>query len=467
VISVVELFAGVGGFRLGFDAANVNLKKKRFNVIWSNQWEPSTKSQHASDIYCKTWNLSESEKTNSYVNDSDTEIHVNDDIATIPASEIPEHDLLVGGFPCQDYSVARTLKNSNGINGKKGVLWWEIYRILVQKKPKMILLENVDRLLKSPTNQRGRDFAVMLAALSNLDYNVEWRAITASDYGMPQRRKRVFIFATQKSSKIGQEMMSAGHPVDWVSRKGVFARAFPTKQIIRQMSLTPVTSYQPLHNSSPLNLHKISENFNLGKKKSPFENSGLVIDGQFYSRKVEVEFAGKHTNLGDVLLPNQEIGQEFLIKAEDLIREKGWIYQKGAKKVDRKGTEGFTYRYAEGPVTFPDALDRPSRTIITGEGGGGASRFKHVVRFEMTETQKKNQSEEKRDDLNKVRKQLNLEQNEWVRRLHPIELERLNMMPDNHTSGHSDSKRAFLMGNALVVGIITEIALEIGTRLQS
>ena len=467
MIRVVELFAGVGGFRLGFDAANDYQKNEFFRVIWSNQWEPSTKTQHASDSYCKAWKLSRVEQTNTYADESTTELHVNEDIATIAASEIPEHDLLVGGFPCQDYSVARTLKNSTGINGKKGVLWWEIHRILEEKRPPMVLLENVDRLLKSPTKQRGRDFAVMLAALSNLDYNVEWRVITASDYGMPQRRKRVFIFATKKHTPIGKEMMAANHPIDWISAKGVFAKAFPTKKISRQASLSPESPFKPLHDSKPVDLHEISEEFNTGKKESPFSNAGIAIDGKFYSCKVETDFKGKNETLGDILLPSKEIDEEFLIKAEDLTREKGWIYLKGAKKEERKGTAGFTYNYAEGPVTFPDALDRPSRTIITGEGGAGASRFKHVVRFEMTKKQRRNQNDEVKEHVAKVRQQLGLAQNEWLRRLHPIELERLNMMPDDHTSGHTASKRAFLMGNALVVGIITRVAIEIGARLQS
>jgi DNA (cytosine-5)-methyltransferase 1 len=467
VIRVVELFAGVGGFRLGFDAANDHEKNEQFRVIWSNQWEPSTKTQHASDSYCKAWNLSRIEETNTYSDQLSTEFHVNEDIATITASEIPDHDLLVGGFPCQDYSVARTLKNSTGINGKKGVLWWEIYRILEEKRPTLVLLENVDRLLKSPTKQRGRDFAVMLAALSKLDYNVEWRVITASDYGMPQRRKRVFIFATKKTTPFGKEMMAVNHPIDWISSKGIFAKAFPTKKISRQASLIPESPFEPLHNSKQIDLHEISENFNLGMKESPFNNAGMVIDGKFFSCKVETDFRGKQQTLGDVLLPSHEIDEEFLIKTEDLIREKGWIYLKGAKKEERRGTGEFTYNYAEGPVTFPDALDRPSRTIITGEGGAGASRFKHVVRFEMTNEQRENKNDDLSEHVAVVRKQLSLGQNEWVRRLHPIELERLNMMPDGHTAGHTASKRAFLMGNALVVGTITKIAIEIGARLQS
>ena len=141
-IKVVELFAGVGGFRLGLD-------KKNYDIVWSNQWEPSTKKQHASLVYEARFG-----KDN----------HSNEDINEVVmrnVEEVPDHDLLVGGFPCQDYSVATTLHNSKGLKGKKGVLWWAIHRILEKKKhkPRYLLLETVDRLLKSPANQRGRDFA--------------------------------------------------------------------------------------------------------------------------------------------------------------------------------------------------------------------------------------------------------------------------------------------------------------------
>ena len=163
-LKVVELFAGVGGFRLGLEAAG----KNNFQVVWSNQWEPSTKSQPASDIYIARFGQRN---------------HSNEDIAAVienDFSSIPDHDLLVGGFPCQDYSVARTLNQAAGIVGLKGVLWWSIHDILEKKggkSPHYLMLENVDRLLKSPTKQRGRDFAVMLASLADLGYSVEWRII--------------------------------------------------------------------------------------------------------------------------------------------------------------------------------------------------------------------------------------------------------------------------------------------------
>ena len=101
--------------------------------------------------------------------------HSNENIEEVDTKDIPDCDVLVGGFPCQDYSVATTIKNSKGLKGKKGVLWWSIERIIREKKnkPKYLILENVDRLLKSPSNQRGRDFAVMLGCLNQLGYPVE------------------------------------------------------------------------------------------------------------------------------------------------------------------------------------------------------------------------------------------------------------------------------------------------------
>ena len=202
-LRVVELFAGVGGFRLGFEGSVQGSRNPAFNVVWSNQWEPSTKKQHATEVYTTRWNMnSREDDSEEYVGVKDaSDIRVNKDIHTIHTDEIPDFDLLCGGFPCQDYSVAKTANRAVGIQGKKGVLWWDIRRIIEAKKPSIVLLENVDRLLKSPTSQRGRDFAVMLASLDELGYVVEWRSLNAAEYGMPQRRRRVFILAFLKESK--------------------------------------------------------------------------------------------------------------------------------------------------------------------------------------------------------------------------------------------------------------------------
>lgn len=135
--TVAELFAGVGGFRCGLNKVQLTNDKvheeNTWNFVWANQWEPSTKTQPAFECYTKRFGKSKN--------------HVNKDIATVNKKTIPNHNLLVGGFPCQDYSVARTKSNEKGIKGKKGVLWWQISEVLETKKPPFVLLENVDRLL--------------------------------------------------------------------------------------------------------------------------------------------------------------------------------------------------------------------------------------------------------------------------------------------------------------------------------
>jgi len=397
-VRVCELFAGVGGFRLGLE------KTGHYKVVWSNQWEPSTKTQHASKVYEARFG-----KTG----------HSNTNIEEVPTSAIPDFDLLVGGFPCQDYSVATSLKNSKGLLGKKGVLWWSIHRILSEKKnkPKYLFLENVDRLLKSPSNQRGRDFAVMLRSLSDLGYAVEWRVINASEYGMPQRRRRVFFLAYHKSTALFKKIENSD-PKTWIVKEGTLSEAFPVS-ISQQNSATFELD---------VDLVSVSEHFNTEKEKalSPFLNSGVCVGGKVTTIKTMPSFDGNRTLLGDVL-ENGTASPELYIDPADLPK---WQYLKGAKKEIRKTNAGFEYHYSEGGMVFPDALDQPSRTIITGEGGKSPSRFKHVVQT-----------------------------SKGLRRLSPVELERLNMFPDNHTllEGIPDAKRAFFMGNALVVGIVEQI----------
>ena len=203
--TVAELFAGVGGFRIGLASAG-------FKTVFSNQWEPSTKVQHASDVYVAKFGC---------------EGHSNEDISKVEKLPV-KVDLLVGGFPCQDYSVAKTLNTSKGLRGKKGVLWWEILRLVSQHKPQFIFLENVDRLLKSPSTQRGRDFAVMLSTLGDEGYEIEWRVVNSAEYGFPQRRIRVFIVARRKKS--GKK-----NPQQIILKTGILARALPVQKSIEEV----------------------------------------------------------------------------------------------------------------------------------------------------------------------------------------------------------------------------------------
>ena len=412
-IKVVELFAGVGGFRLGLEgwqgksasSTYTQSISSNYEIIWSNQWEPSTKKQHASLVYENRWGKSE---------------HSNQDIATVAIKDIPDHDLLVGGFPCQDYSVATTLKNSKGLIGKKGILWWSIHRILSEKKnkPKFLLLENVDRLLISPSKQRGRDFAIILQSLNELGYAVEWRVINAAEYGMPQRRRRVFILAYHQQSSIYKNLIQQ-KAINWLANQGTIAQAFPIQHFKEANLKTFKIEGDIVH---------LSTHFNPKGAKGLFLNTGLMIKGEITTVKTFPNYKGPFINLGS-LLEKQNIPLEYAIAASDLDR---WFYLKGAKNELRKKADGFEYYYKEGAMIFPDPLDKPSRTIITGEGGKSPSRFKHAI-----QTPK------------------------GLRRLTPIELERLNMFPDNHTQLEkiSAAKRAFFMGNALVVGVVERLGI--------
>ncbi|WP_170935057.1 DNA (cytosine-5-)-methyltransferase [Prevotella sp. P3-122] len=397
-IKVVELFAGVGGFRIGLEGAS-----DAFETVWNNQWEPSTVHQDASLVYRARFG---------------SKGHSNKDINLVPTSDIPDHDLLVGGFPCQDYSVASTLSKSGGIEGKKGVLWWQIYRILNEKgesRPNYVFFENVDRLLGSPAKQRGRDFAVILASLSDLGYTVEWRVINAADYGMPQRRRRTYIVGYRKDSYVYSKVESLDK---WVLYDGVMAKAFPFVGKPQSESEFDIEG----------NIAMVSESFNKGHKDSPFGEAGVMCNRHVFSIDTIADYDGTRQTLGDNLVEESMIPDDFFIADEDIEK---WQYEKGAKKIERTTKEGFKYMFSEGGMAFPDYIDRPSRTIITGEGGPAASRFKHVVKTPSGR----------------------------YRRLIPIELERLNMFPDNHTlhPDVSDGRRAFLMGNALVCGVIERI----------
>ena len=446
---VVELFAGVGGFRIGFEGPPGSSDREGAHVVWANQWEPSTKVQHAAQVYVTKWGLEQTDDPDVYMS-GDDDVFVNKDISDIEVDSIPDHDLICGGFPCQDYSVAKTLPTAHGIAGKKGVLWWEIRRIIEGKRPRFALLENVDRLLKSPRSQRGRDFAVMLASLSDLGYSVEWRVVDSSDYGFPQRRKRVFILAERTD---GWERTT-----DWIESDGVMARALPIHPVesVRSFSL------------GDGELSEISDAFNSdeGDTPTPFGNCGVMVGREVLTAKCKSDFEGEKATLASVLQSPGKVPDPYILEPESLLREKGWIYLKGSKREMRKGTDGFTYRYSEGPVTFPDALERASRTIVTGEGGTSPSRFKHVVKFKPTKAQMDRLGLTS-PQSNEVRERLELGKSFWLRRLTPVELERLNGFPDNHTELSTDGKRAFFMGNALVCGIVTKISKEISRSIDT
>ena len=393
------LFAGVGGFRVGLE----RVEGKPFEFVYANQWEPATKSQPAYECYIRQFG----EAAN----------HTNIDIAEIDAKELPSHDLLVGGFPCQDYSVARTRSGEQGIQGKKGVLFWEIHRIASEKKPKYLLLENVDRLLKSPSKQRGRDFSVMLATLRDLGYIVEWRVINAADYGFAQRRRRVFIFAYHENTDYGQSMLKLiGREQDIIHDSGFFSDIFPINKEFE-------TKHKPKQFILPSDVLQVSDQFS-----AEYRNSGVLIGNVVYTEETD-PVRTKPITLGEILEEN--VSEDFYLD-DSTVRKNGkteleqFEYLKGPKRIPRKAADGHEYIYSEGGMSFPDPLDKPGRTMLTGEAT--TNRSTHIVKDPQTGR---------------------------LRKITPVEAERLNNFPDGWTEGMTTRQRYFMMGNALVTGLVT------------
>lgn len=398
--TVIELFAGVGGFRVGlndihgFEDNGKAIENRDWKFVWANQWEPATTVQHAYDCYVTRFGNECS----------------NEDISKVDSKDIPNHTLLCGGFPCQDYSVARSLSKEKGIEGKKGVLFWDIARILKDKETPFFLLENVDRLLKSPSKQRGRDFGIMLRTLSDLGYNVEWRIINAADYGAAQRRRRIFIFGWKKTAKYNENINYIG-PKYLIAQEGVFARAFPIEQEDSKYRCIDLSQYEDTVD--------ITKHF-----KAEFENSGIMIDGKVWTRKVTPVYEEPIT-IGEIREKRKGL-DKYILTGEKL---KKFEYLRGGKKILRTRPDGTEYYYSEGSMSEYDSLDLPGRTMLTSEGS--VNRSTHIIPDKETGK---------------------------LRLLTPIEAERLQSFPDDWTNtGMPENRRYFMMGNALVTKVIDRV----------
>lgn len=408
-MNVLELFAGVGGFRVGLEKASPT-----FKTLWSNQFEPSRKSQDAFEVY--TYHFPDSENWNEDIS------LISDERFSALKGKV---DLIVGGFPCQDYSVARTKKDEQGIEGKKGVLFWEIVRATKLSQPKYLLLENVDRLLKAPSKQRGRDFAIMLRAFADLGYGVDWRVINPADYGWYQRRKRVFLFVYRKDTSYFNQQSTLE---DFgVGTSGIFEETYPTQlEVVKDRNHSFVL---------PEDIVEVSDSFS-----TQFWNSGSMIEGQVVTKELEPKYEGFHKVLGDILESSSDLSDSLYL-SEDKVDK--FRYLKGAKKFERTNSEGFTYTYSEGAMSLVDSADLPSRTLLTSEGS--ISRTTHLIK-----------------------------DSKGYRLLTALETERLQGFPDNWTKVKlskgkevevSDTRRKFFMGNALVVEVVENLGKYIADNL--
>lgn len=411
--TVIELFAGVGGFRVGlnnikgFNEQGKAIENRDWDFVWANQWEPSTKIQHAYDCYVTRFGNECS----------------NVDISKVDAKTIPDHSLLCGGFPCQDYSVARSLSNEKGIEGKKGVLFWDIARILKEKSTPFFLLENVDRLLKSPSKQRGRDFGIMLRTLSDLDYNVEWRIINAADYGAAQRRRRTFLFGWKQTLKYNKQFKfdEAKH---YIYKAGLFAQCFPVEQ-----------PESICDNSNVIDLSQYKDTVEMTSEfRANFENTGIMINGTVLTEKTK-PIQENPITLGEIR--ETRTGLDSYILTGD--KKEKFTYLRGAKKIARTKPNGEPYFYSEGSMSPYDALDLPGRTMLTSEGS--VNRSTHIIP--------------------------DMETGE-LRILTPIEAERLQGFPDNWTdTGMPEKRRYFMMGNALVTNVINRLEPKLNKIIEN
>lgn len=451
--TVCELFAGVGGFRCGLNAIKTldDIKKpEKWDTVWFSQWEPAEKTtQYAHDCYVYHFGT---------CLDKNGEDTTNWNIEEVDKNTLPDFNLLVGGFPCQDYSVASSLATSKGLEGKKGILWWSIRETLEAKKPPFVLLENVDRLIKSPAKQRGRDFGIILACFRDEGYTVEWRVINAADYGFQQRRRRTFIFAYKNDTAYAKRLKelvkyaelndiedNRQGMAEWIYEEGFFAKSFPVDEF---------DSKKIQVEELPIGLGDLSEHFKFG-----FENSGVMVDGIIYTIKTVPDYEGTQITLGDIV-ETGDVEEKYFIPDERLYytnpnvthsdesherlpkeNRQTWQYLKGAKKLPRKAVNGHEYIFSEGAISMVDSYDKPARTMLTSEGS--FSRTTHIVKDKKTGR---------------------------IRLLTPMEAERIQGFPTDHTKyclvkgevvEMPVNKRRFMMGNALVVNLVEQMEKQI------
>ena len=369
----IDLFAGIGGFRYGLQKVEIESEsssdhesgasqhgQRAFHCVWSNEWD-----KYANKIYTKHFGECDSR-----------------DIRTVDTKDIPDHDLLCAGFPCQSFSIAG---KRLGFEDTRGTMFFEIARIIRDKRPRYFLLENVKGLL---SHDEGKTFQTILGVLSDLGYEYQWQVLNSKNFGVPQNRERVFIVGHLRETSrpevfpIG-ESYSISHQTKYAEQAGR-----------SRISSTIDARYGSLRNAGETYLHYIGGI--RGKRdmwlKDNKQNSRNFSQGQrvYSSDGIASTIAGNAGGLG-----------------------------------------GKTGLYAI-PVLTPDRMEKRQN----------GRRFKNDGDPAFTLTSQ---------DKHGVYDGLN------IRRLTPVECERLQGFPDNWTEGISDTQRYKCLGNAVTTLVITEI----------
>lgn len=198
----IDLFSGIGGIRIPFQELGGR-------CVFSSEWDNYAQITYEANFGEKPYG----------------------DITKIPISDIPNHDVLLAGFPCQPFSI---IGKGLGFTDTRGTLFFEIERILKEKKPKAFLLENVRRLV---SHDKGRTFSVILKKLEELGYHTHWKVLNALDYGLPQKRERVIIVGFNKNYDFSfpKPHMSRPDLKDFLEEhENVDKKHFASEQIVKK-----------------------------------------------------------------------------------------------------------------------------------------------------------------------------------------------------------------------------------------
>lgn len=261
-LRAVELFAGIGGFRIASEERGIE-------TVWANDID-----EIASTAY-----------TNAFGKES---YHKGDIWSLIDRT--PPHDILTGGFPCQPFSSAG---KKMGIEDPRGTLFEAIVRILKKHEPSYFVLENVKRLLVMDS---GKHFATILAALSALDYRIEWRLLNTKDFGLPQNRQRVVIIG--RHNRLSTNLN------------------YSASEFLRLINETEFNMLSP---KDVINFLDGSGWSDIPKHGKSFPNWGVAYRGQFFGRDIRIfDEAVKRVILEDVL--EKEPDEMFDMTASTLKR---------------------------------------------------------------------------------------------------------------------------------------------------
>ena len=398
MIKIFSMFSGVGGFELGFQQANLQTQVVGFCEI----------DKYASQIL--------ETKFKGIKNYGDA--------TTIDETKLPNFDILVGGFPCQAFSMAGKRK---GFDEARGTLFFDVARILAHKKPRNFILENVKGLL---SHNKGKTFETILGILSDLGYIVEWELLNSKNYGVPQSRERMYIVGHLRGqSRPKVFSFREGNGVSETSRKKERERSSQVSSTITSNYKRGTHAMGEQYILEPKELTK-----NLGQGQRVYSTNGASVS-------IKAGGGGQGGKTGLYKIPQAtKQGYEWADLGDS-------VNLQNLKSKTRRGRVGKqiaqTLDTGNQQYTIVQATITPSRKNKSQNG----RRFKDNEEPMFTLTQ---------NDVHGV-----MHNKTQIRRLTPIECERLQGFPDNWTKGLSDTQRYKCMGNAVTTNVVEWVVTQL------